>query len=95
MCKIEGCERPHYARGLCALHWQRVRNGTPLDKPIQAQQSRAGRTCRIEGCDREPRTTRELCHAHYMRQRNGTALDGPIRVQGPRTDWDTLLGDAE
>lgn len=24
-CTVEGCDRPHYARGLCNMHWQRQR----------------------------------------------------------------------
>jgi len=31
VCKVEGCHRKHYGRGLCALHWCRWnRNGDPL-----------------------------------------------------------------
>ena len=32
-CDIHGCDRKHKAHGLCFLHYQRVRNRTPLDKP--------------------------------------------------------------
>lgn len=32
-CSVPGCERPHEARGLCSRHYQRQREGIPLDQP--------------------------------------------------------------
>jgi hypothetical protein len=29
-CTFDACARPHYAKGLCNPHWQRVRRGVPL-----------------------------------------------------------------
>lgn len=30
-CSVEGCDRKHYAKGLCEMHWRRVRkHGDPL-----------------------------------------------------------------
>ena len=26
-CSIEGCGRPHHARGLCQIHYRRIRRG--------------------------------------------------------------------
>jgi len=33
-CSVEGCERKHKAKGMCALHWQRKNKGMPLDAPL-------------------------------------------------------------
>ena len=31
LCSVKGCDRPHYGRGFCELHWTRQhRNGDPL-----------------------------------------------------------------
>lgn len=32
-CDVEGCGRKHYARGLCAMHYQRVKNHGSTDDP--------------------------------------------------------------
>jgi len=100
-CIIAGCNRPGLTSRdpnrprLCKLHRERVHNGTPLDQPIEVQRSRAGRTCRIDGCDRTP-TQGDLCQSHYAREwyrrkRGLPPSDGaPIRYQGPRTDWSDL-----
>jgi len=33
VCSIDGCEKPHRARGMCAGHYNRARRGAPLDAP--------------------------------------------------------------
>ncbi|MCG2799093.1 MAG: hypothetical protein L6367_11195, partial [Cellulomonas sp.] len=32
-CSVEGCERPHAAKGLCATHWKRLRTTGTTDDP--------------------------------------------------------------
>jgi hypothetical protein len=33
-CSVEGCDRPHDAKGLCTIHYQRwLRHGVPTDEP--------------------------------------------------------------
>lgn len=39
-CKIADCARPLHAKGLCALHYRRQRNGFPLTAPIQTHVQR-------------------------------------------------------
>ena len=79
-CERPGCTRGARARGLCALHYGRLRNGTDLDAPIR--QSRAeGLYCSIEWCER-PRENGGYCAAHYMRSRRGTDLDAPFPARG-------------
>lgn len=40
-CRFPGCERPCYARDLCAPHYQQERAGRPL-KPLRGPVSAAG-----------------------------------------------------
>ena len=53
-CSIDGCERPHCARGWCTLHYQR---NTP---PKQTG------PCSVEGCD-APNHAKGLCAKHRAR----------------------------
>ena len=34
-CTVDGCARPHLAKGLCSMHYSRKRKGLPLDTPAQ------------------------------------------------------------
>jgi len=62
ICTVDGCDKPHQARGLCGTHLQRFyRNGD-----INARAF--GRTgCRIGGC-LKPHHSRDLCEMHYRRE---------------------------
>jgi hypothetical protein len=75
-CTAEGCERPHYAKGLCNGHYQRLLKGVAMDKPFQRPQ---GGPCSVAGCQRASRVT-GLCNAHYARRRDTGDLreDDPI-----------------
>lgn len=58
-CQIDGCTRPHKARGLCELHYRRERRrGTteliPHEKPI----------CAVESCDEHARSN-GYCPVHF------------------------------
>ena len=75
-CKIDECNRPHYARGLCSLHYQRWFNhGDPLyAKPL--------RKCKVEGCIR-PVEARGLCNTHYRRwYRHNRIGATPCSIEG-------------
>lgn len=37
ICKVDGCGRKLFSRGLCASHYHRQRKGIPLSEPIQEQ----------------------------------------------------------
>jgi 5-methylcytosine-specific restriction endonuclease McrA len=56
-CSFDGCGEPHYARGYCSHHYQKVRH-----------QIGFGPTCSIEGCE-SPAIAKELCNTHYKRKR--------------------------
>lgn len=64
-CSEDDCDRPHYARGWCAMHYKRWLRTGSLDGPQPPS------TCQVEGCTR-PATSRGWCHGHYQRWiRNG------------------------
>lgn len=68
-CTTDGCNRPHYARGLCARHYDSLRRqhkmaGVPLPSP--SSRKRPGRTCTVEDCDKIA-IARGWCDAHYRR----------------------------
>lgn len=64
-CREPGCDRRHYARGWCEMHYRRWRRrGQTDDRPIT-------RTCLVDGCE-QPHDARGYCHGHYQRwSRNG------------------------
>lgn len=36
-CQVPDCERPNFGRGLCSLHYKRMRRHGTTDKPIRAR----------------------------------------------------------
>lgn len=72
-CTLPGCERPHFGRGLCQMHYLRqYRHGSTDDPP-----KREPKVCNVEGCERQARG-RGMCEAHYARWYTGSDQDGPI-----------------
>jgi hypothetical protein len=61
VCVIDGCDRPHKARGYCKTHNERVVAGQDLDAPIQQRLSPG--PCEVESCGR-PRFANGLCTRH-------------------------------
>ena len=43
VCSVESCERPHYGRGMCELHWRRFRDHGSTDRPIPVRLTAAER----------------------------------------------------
>lgn len=73
-CSIDGCERPHSARGWCHRHYIRWREtGTTADPVLMSSQS-----CAVDGCDRSARK-RGWCELHYRRWRKHGTTDAPSR----------------
>ena len=77
VCKIKGCSRKHYGRGLCLFHYERLRNGTPLDAPLQTRNTKHDELCSVEGCGRKY-YAKNLCMLHYRRLRDGKQLEDHI-----------------
>lgn len=74
-CKIDDCERPSRARGMCGPHYKKVmrRNMPEAARPIRTR-------CEIPGCDRRHHAG-GMCPPHYKRWLiHGDPLaGGPIR----------------
>lgn len=82
ICSVEGCERPHHARGFCQMHVNRVmRHGDP--GAVGATRHRQPPTCSIDGC---PRDTVALgwCFMHYKRARQNGGDPGPAESRRSR-----------
>lgn len=62
-CSVEDCDRSHYAKGMCHLHWQRQKKGQPFEAPLRGSIEE----CSIEGCGKGGKITRGLCRTHYTR----------------------------
>lgn len=72
-CSAEGCNRNALARGLCNLHYRRLKRGAE----INAAPRLFGRICSFEGCEAKAYGN-GLCSRHYTRvRRHGTTeIDG-------------------
>ena len=69
LCDIDGCGRPHVAKGLCRMHYERMkRTGDPgaaeLRKPGSPRTQ--SEFCVVDGCGRQS-LRRSMCGAHYRR----------------------------
>ncbi len=62
-CSVEGCDRPHKARGYCAAHHNQLLRGAEIT-PLQRRER--GRRCSVPDCDR-PHYQHDLCTTHYYR----------------------------
>jgi hypothetical protein len=67
LCTIQGCGKPHRAKGYCSAHyWSWRNNGDPLiGRPRQLRMS--GK-CLVNGCDKKARSG-GMCHGHYKKAR--------------------------
>ncbi len=74
ICTVPDCGKTLVARGVCAMHYRRMREGRPLDAPIRTP--RIG--CNVGGCERKHHS-KGMCAVHYRRSARGTGLEAPIR----------------
>ncbi|WP_333742689.1 HNH endonuclease signature motif containing protein [Streptomyces ardesiacus] len=77
-CSVPGCERIHYGRGWCSLHYARWRIHGSTDKPVRKRP--IAPPCDIEGCE-QPSADQGLCsvHWHEKRAQQSTARQSPKR----------------
>lgn len=84
-CSVEGCGRPHSARGLCKAHQHRLERDGDIraDIPIGPYRDRGtGGVCVVDGCG-APSTGR-LCRTHVWRQTKlgSPTAEGDIKSRG-------------
>jgi len=65
-CTMEGCGRPHKARGYCQTHYMQFKRGLAPVGPIRSRVSVKPDECAEDGCA-EPVKAKGLCKAHYQR----------------------------
>lgn len=78
-CSVEGCNRSHYGRGWCQLHYNRVRNTGSTDPRLATPVH----MCEIPECKRQanvPGSARGWCGPHYQRWQR---LGDPLRARQP------------
>jgi hypothetical protein len=64
-CQIDGCTRPHKARGLCQTHYAQRLRGSDFS-PIRSRVREKPPECIEDGCA-EPVKSKGLCKMHYQR----------------------------
>ena len=81
ICTIEGCDKHVRAKGLCQMHYVRVKkHGDPHGggrRPDWSGRFRP-KTCVIDGCGR-PHQSLGYCATHYQRHRAGQPLSAPVK----------------
>ena len=78
-CSIEDCERPHYGKGLCSLHYARQRRTGSTEKGRK-------RICEIEGCSK-PHAALGVCAMHRARMARTGAYDPPREPSWQERFW--------
>lgn len=66
VCTLEGCDRPHKARGYCQTHYMQFKRGITPVGPIRTRVSANPDECAEDGCS-EPVKAKGLCKMHYQR----------------------------
>lgn len=80
VCSVQDCEKYVHAKNLCSGHYQRQRNGKPLDDtPLPSVRS-ADAVCDIEWCERSHYSS-GLCQMHWQRKRLGRDMNAPVRAR--------------
>lgn len=64
ICSIEDCEKNVFAKGLCSLHYQRVRTHNNTD--YIRNRFKPTRYCDVDGCN-EIHHSKGFCTKHHMR----------------------------
>lgn len=87
-CWVEDCARRLYAKGLCNLHYQRVRDTGEPGPAASTRQPRTG-TCAVDACENAVQC-RGWCRLHYDRWRlsGDVKADMPLQKKRPKAKCD-------
>lgn len=75
-CGVEGCTRPVHGKGLCKVHYDRLRWHGDVGSADIRVRSRSRPACSVDGCER-PAKGRGYCLTHWKRWK---------KYQDPRAD---------
>ncbi len=79
-CKVEDCERAVYSKGMCQMHYRRVRRKGAVGSSGPTIRAKSG--CVAPDCDNEAEA-KGYCHGHYQRLlRHGEVGDEPLGRPG-------------
>lgn len=62
VCTVEGCSKPHVAKGLCGKHYQ-----AQPHRKVAVKSTGSGRPCSVSGCPRKYHC-KGFCQKHYAEQ---------------------------
>lgn len=69
VCQLHGCNRKHYAKSFCRIHYGRLkRTGNPIKVNYKPWNKGIGVICRIKKCNNQSKAL-SLCNKHYLRMR--------------------------
>ena len=77
-CGHPGCDRKHWGKGFCNMHYNRDRRGSGMDVPWHWHAESVRRTCSHPGCERK-HSGKGFCLMHYTRDYMGKDMDAPKR----------------
>ena len=84
LCAVDGCGKPHYSRGYCDPHYQRLKkHGTPLGGVFYADNSGS---CAVDGCTGKA-SARGFCKKHYRRWERSGSPHGTNSYDGEQEAW--------
>lgn len=76
-CTVEGCDRPHKARGYCQTHYMQFQRGVPITAAIRHKAAARPDKCSEEGCGGAVKSN-GLCGMHLQRvARHGSTAHRP------------------
>jgi hypothetical protein len=76
-CRVDGCQRIRIAKGLCSMHYIRMKKYGSADAPVRAYVRNPSGICVIPGCGRKTHL-KSMCTTHSSRKnKHGDALWQP------------------
>lgn len=80
LCSIDECERVHYGRGYCQMHYSRWRTH---GDPLLGAAVRNPDQCIVDACEKKPQA-KGMCPMHYQRVRLYGSIDPSFPPPRPR-----------
>lgn len=82
-CSVPQCGRPHYRRGFCIMHHERLRRRGDPGTAERLYAPQVGLVCSVDGCG-NPCYCRGFCRLHYSRHRRLGDPGTAERLRTPR-----------